>query len=99
MKPVARHAESLRIYAGGVGRALLKWISGWRGSCWCCVRRRRAASRAKACGLVFAKHWPERMNDVAHSSPLALLVVRAARERALHPGTPTCALRDMHAWL
>jgi Family of unknown function (DUF6493) len=50
-------------------------------------------------GLVVAKRWPDRLKDVARSSPLALLVVRSALARALYDGTPTRELRDMHAWL
>ena len=50
-------------------------------------------------GLVVAKRWPERLKDVARSSPSALLVVRAALARALYRGTPKRELRDMHAWL
>lgn len=50
-------------------------------------------------GLVVAKRWPDRLKDVAHSSPLALLVVRAALTRAVYRGAPKRELRDMHAWL
>jgi hypothetical protein len=50
-------------------------------------------------GLVVAKRWPERLRDVARSSPLGLLVVTVALNRALQPGTPKHPLRDMHAWL
>ncbi len=50
-------------------------------------------------GLVLPKRWPDRVKDVARSSKLALLTMRRAFERALHPGTPNGKLRDMHAWL
>jgi Family of unknown function (DUF6493) len=50
-------------------------------------------------GLVFGKRWPDRLKEVARSSPLALLVVRRALERSLHPGEPLRALRDVHAWI
>jgi hypothetical protein len=50
-------------------------------------------------GLVFGKRWPERLMQVARTSPLALLAVRRAVERALHPGEPQRKLRDLHAWL
>jgi hypothetical protein len=50
-------------------------------------------------GFVLAKRWPDRLKDVARSSPLGLLLVRVALERALQPGVPKHPLRDMHAWL
>jgi hypothetical protein len=50
-------------------------------------------------GLVFGKRWPERMMQVARTSPLALLAVRRAIERALHPGEPHRKLCNLHAWL
>jgi hypothetical protein len=50
-------------------------------------------------GLVVAKRWPDRLMDVGRSSPLGLLVVTVALERALQPGVPKRPLRDMHAWL
>jgi hypothetical protein len=50
-------------------------------------------------GLVVAKRWPDRLKDAARSSPLGLLVVTVALERALQPGVPKHPLRDMHAWL
>jgi Family of unknown function (DUF6493) len=50
-------------------------------------------------GLVLPKRWPPRVKDVAQSSPLGLLVMRRALERALHPGPPTAELRDRHVWI
>jgi Family of unknown function (DUF6493) len=50
-------------------------------------------------GFVVAKRWPDRLKDVACSSPLGLLVVTVALERALQPGEPKYPLRDMHVWL
>jgi hypothetical protein len=50
-------------------------------------------------GLVFPKRWPDRVREVAHSSPLALAVMRRALERALHAPTSAFELRDLHAWL
>jgi hypothetical protein len=50
-------------------------------------------------GVVIPKRWPDRVKDVARSSRLALLVMRRALERSLHPGSATRELRDMHAWL
>jgi hypothetical protein len=98
MKPLARHAESLRIYARahetrafeldfGVARFMLVLSAAARGFSGEGLRPRVRQALAGA------------YEDAAHSSPLALLVVRAALERALHPGTPTCALRDVHPWL
>jgi hypothetical protein len=55
-------------------------------------------------GLVVAKRWPDRLRDVARSSPLALLTVQGALERALHPGAPkrkhfaTCMPGSRHYW-
>jgi hypothetical protein len=50
-------------------------------------------------GLVFGKRWPDRLKDVARSSPLGRQVVRRALERAMHPGEPQRKLRDVHAWI
>jgi hypothetical protein len=50
-------------------------------------------------GFVVAKRWPERLKDVARSSPLALLVMMTSLERAMESGMPKHPLRDMHAWL
>lgn len=50
-------------------------------------------------GFVVAKRWPDRLKDVARSSPLGSLVVTVALERALQPGVPRHPLRDIYAWL
>jgi hypothetical protein len=50
-------------------------------------------------GLVFGKRWPDRLKEVARSSPVGRQVVRRALERAMHPVTPLRKLRDVHAWI
>ncbi|MFZ4532222.1 MAG: DUF6493 family protein, partial [Alsobacter sp.] len=50
-------------------------------------------------GLVCGKRWPDRLRQVASTSPLALLVIRRALERALHSGQPQIDLQDLHAWI
>jgi hypothetical protein len=50
-------------------------------------------------GVVMPKRWPDRVKDVARSSRLALLVMRRALERSLHPGSGKRELRGMHVWL
>jgi hypothetical protein len=50
-------------------------------------------------GLVFPKRWPERVREIARSSPLARAVLRRAFERSLHPHRAQFDLRDAHTWL
>jgi len=50
-------------------------------------------------GLVIGKRWPDRLRQVASTSPLALLVIRRALERALHSGQPQIDFQDLHAWI
>lgn len=50
-------------------------------------------------GIVVAKRWTTRLQDVARTSPLAAQTIRRAIERAVYPGKPQKPLRNMHAWL
>jgi hypothetical protein len=86
MKPLARHAESLRIHAGAYGTSALKLDFG-------VARFMLVLSAAAARGFSGEGLRPRVRQALAGayerrcaSSPLALLVVRAALERALHPG-------------
>lgn len=50
-------------------------------------------------GLVFPKRWPDRVREIARSSPLALMVMARAFERSLRAHEFGMEPRDLNAWL